>query len=155
MKHDTQNSGPILSDNRGKSIAVGSTLAPNSATNAVRVQSREVMGIDNQISRAPSQASVPLAQNRKAPVTTNHQFAPVSVPPVSGTTSGLGEDGVISGSPTNKLKGGISASKGKVPGTGALMYGGAQVIGTTGPMSMPPHGEQGFPGTPALLPGLF
>jgi hypothetical protein len=154
MRQNTQNNEPILSDNRGKSIVVGSTLAPNSATNAVRVQGRGLMGNDNQISRSSSPASASVAQNRQVTVTTNHQFAPASVQPVSGTSSGLGEDGVISGSPTNKLKGSISASKGKAPGTGALMYGGAQVIGTTGPMSLP-HGEQGFPGTPALLPGLF
>lgn len=153
MRRNTQNSGPILSDNRGKSITVGSTLAPNSATTAVRVQGRGAIGNDTQISRVSSQAPAS-TQHRQVSVTANHQFTPASLQPVSGTSSGLSEDGVSSGSPTNKLKGGISASKGKAPSTGALMYGGAQVIGTTGPMSVP-RGEQGFPGTPAILPGLF
>ncbi|KAF3328409.1 protein CASC3-like isoform X2 [Carex littledalei] len=136
VRRDTQ-------DNRGKSIAVGSTLAPNSATTtAVRVQGRVVMGTDSQISRVSSQAPTSMAQHRQVSA---------SLQPVSGTSSGLGEDRASSVSPTNKLKPGISASKGKAPGSGQLTYGGAPVIGATGPMSLP-HGEQGFPGTSALLP---
>lgn len=103
------------------------------------------MGTDSQISRVSSQAPTSMAQHRQVSA---------SLQPGSGTSSGLGEDRASSVSPTNKLKPGISASKGKAPGTGQLIYGGAPVIGTTGSMSMP-HGEQGFPGTSALLPGLF
>ncbi|KAJ1689454.1 hypothetical protein LUZ63_013609 [Rhynchospora breviuscula] len=148
MRRDTQNSGPIQSDNRGKSIAVGSTLAPNSSS-TVRVGRGG--GNDNQMSRLSSQVPASVAQHRQVPVTSTHQVTSACMQPVSGTGSGFGEDGVNSGSPTNKLKGSLSGSKGKATGagTGAVMYGGGQVIATTGAMS---HGEQGFPGTPALLP---
>lgn len=50
----------------------------------------------------------------------------------------------------------VAKGKGVVQGSGrgSVMYGGAQVIGTTG--NMPgAHGDQNFPGAPTFLPGNF
>lgn len=63
---------------------------------------------------------------------------------------------VDSSSEANKSKTAIIAKgKGVAQGNGrgSVMYGGAQVIGATGSMSVS-HGDQNIPGAPAFLPGI-
>ena len=43
----------------------------------------------------------------------------------------------------------------KETGRGSFMYGGAQIIGSTGAVSLAQGEQNNFPGTPALLPGLL
>ncbi|XP_073007797.1 protein MLN51 homolog isoform X1 [Typha latifolia] len=76
------------------------------------------------------------------------------MPPPQPSSANLTEDGGNDSPPGNKSKIPL-VGKGKlnnqVTGSGSFLYSGAQVIGASGVMGLA-HGDQGFPGTPALLP---
>ncbi|KAL5229308.1 hypothetical protein ABZP36_017573 [Zizania latifolia] len=62
-----------------------------------------------------------------------------------------GENGLYPSSNKSNASAGVGKTNNQETGRGSFMYGGAQVIGAAGAVSLA-QGEQNFPGTPALLP---
>ncbi|KAH7652050.1 Btz domain-containing protein [Dioscorea alata] len=70
---------------------------------------------------------------------------------VSQTLPGLSEVGETESPPGASKSKTALVAKGKTGNQGTVLYNGNQVIGGSGAMGLV-HGDQGFPGTPALLP---
>lgn len=123
----------------------------------------------NQVSRVLGQMQLPAAhqrpvQNPSQPVlqASSQQKGQRTVsgtqassPPPAPSMNPLDVGEIESPPGSNKSKTAL-VGKGKASiqgsGRGSFLYSGAQVIGATGAMGVA-HGDQNFPGTPALLPG--
>ncbi|KAG1346255.1 putative protein MLN51 [Cocos nucifera] len=93
---------------------------------------------------------IPTQQLGQRPGSGNQASSPPQ--PQSANSSEVGETDSPPGSSKSRT---ALVGKGKTgnqgAGRGAFLYSGAQVIGATGAMGLA-HGDQNFPGTPALLP---
>jgi hypothetical protein len=89
---------------------------------------------------------------RIPPQSLNHRtnnLSPAQHQPVKSTESG--ENGSYSNQNNSKAPSAVVKANNQETAMSSFMYGGAQVIGAAG-LS---QGDQNFPGTPALLPGLL
>ncbi|XP_008776943.2 protein MLN51 homolog isoform X2 [Phoenix dactylifera] len=165
-----------ISPLQSSGFSLSSTTSGQSSNSRVQGRGLSISGLPNsqstvshnQAARIPAQTQPPIAQQR--PAQTPNQPAlristqqlgqrpgggnQVSSPPQpqSANSSEIGETDSPPGSSKSKT---ALVGKGKTSiqgaGRGAFLYSGAQVIGATGAMGLA-HGDQSFPGTPALLP---
>lgn len=125
----------------------------------------------NQVTRASSStqhhaAQRNLGQNRAQPAAVQTPAQQLGQRPGSGSQTSSPPNSALSinSHESGEMESSLESSKSKTTlvgkgkgiaqgsGRGSHMYGGTQVIGTTGSMGVS-HGDQNFPGTPAFLPG--
>lgn len=142
---------------QGRGAVVGSTSYPpaslHSQVNKASLQNQSLGVARNhgQI-RAPTAVQAPVQQLGQRPGSGSQSSSP---PKTSMSVNSFESGEVETSSESSKLKTAlVGKGKGVAQGIGAgsFIYGGAQIMGTTGNMNIT-HGDQNFPHTPAFLPG--
>lgn len=145
-------SPPIRAQGRGLSIPGQMNYQPGPPHNQVNRVSSSTQLHSVQKGPAQSRGQPPAQQSSQRPGSGSQS----SSPPKTALSINSNESGEAeSPSESNKSKSAL-VGKGKAntqgAGRGSFMYGGVQVMGATGNMTVG-HGDQNFPGTPAFLPG--
>lgn len=148
---NTTQSPPIRAQGRGLSIPGQMNYQPGPPHNQVNRVSSSTQLHSVQKGPAQSRGQPPAQQSSQRPGSGSQS----SSPPKTALSINSNESGEAeSPSESNKSKSAL-VGKGKAntqgAGRGSFMYGGVQVMGATGNMTVG-HGDQNFPGTPAFLP---
>lgn len=142
---------------QGRGAVVGSNSYPPASLHS-QVNKVSLPAQSHGVARTPSQTrvqpavQVPVQQTGQRPGSGSQSSSP---PRTSTSVNSLETGDVDSSSESSKLKTAlVGKGKGVAQGGGAssFIYGGAQIMGTSGNMNIT-HGDQNFPHTPAFLPG--